>query len=128
MYFNNKSESDSQRASVLITRVMEYYESGDYEKALNGDPERTYMGEQVKGLKYIADEFGSTEQGKIASLYTANIYVNTSKHKEAVKYFENAQKASSDVVVMGAVAGLARVTSLITNILKQQKCIWTLRK
>jgi len=108
-YLRNKSINDSQRASVLLTRVMEYYEAADYEKALNGDPNRTYVGEPVKGLKFIADEFGSTDQGKIAALYAANALFNTEKQKESNKYFEQAAGSSADIIKMGGIAGLASV-------------------
>ncbi len=108
-YLRNKSINDSQRASVLLTRVMEYYESADYEKALNGDPERTYLGEQVKGLKYIADEFSGTDQGKIAALYAGNALFNIDKAKESQKYFELASKSSAEMIKMGGIAGIASI-------------------
>ncbi|MDT3739736.1 MAG: tetratricopeptide repeat protein [Candidatus Kapabacteria bacterium] len=107
IFLKNKSENDSARASVLLTRVMEYYEKSEFDKALNGDPTRTYMGEQVKGLKYIADEFGNTDQGKIAALYAANAFLNTNKKAEAKKYFEIAEGSPADVVKQGAHAGIA---------------------
>ncbi|MBX3043494.1 MAG: tetratricopeptide repeat protein [Candidatus Kapabacteria bacterium] len=106
-YLRYQSEEASGRASVLLTRVMEYYEAGDYEKALNGDPSKTYLGEEVKGLKYIADEFSSTDQGKIAALYAANSLFNSNKQSDSKKYFEIAQKSSADIIRLGANAGLA---------------------
>lgn len=107
MFMRHQSEKDSARAAVLLTRVIEYYENADYEKALNGDPTRTYMGEEVKGLKYIADEFSGTDQGKIAALYTANALYNTNKIADSKKYYEIAEKSSANVIKQGALAGIA---------------------
>lgn len=118
LFLKNKAEKDSMRASQLLTRVAQYYETGDYEKALNGDPSKTYMGEQVKGLKYIADEFGSTDAGKISALYAANSFLNTNKKNEAAKYFEIAEGSDADIIKLGAVAGLAAVSEL-NNKLKE---------
>jgi tetratricopeptide (TPR) repeat protein len=107
LFLRNKSEADSARASVLLTRVISYYETSDYEKALNGDPTKTYMGEEVKGLKYIADEFGGTDQGKIAALYAANAMFNTDKKKEAKEYYEIASGSSAELIKQGGTAGIA---------------------
>lgn len=112
IYMRYQSEKEAARASVLLTRVMSYYEAADYEKALNGDPSKTYLGEEVKGLKYIADEFGGTDQGKIAALYAANSLFNTNKQAESKKYFELAQKSPSDIIQQGAMAGLAATLEL----------------
>ncbi|MDX9791713.1 MAG: tetratricopeptide repeat protein [Candidatus Kapaibacterium sp.] len=109
LYFRYQSEQDSQRAAVLLTRVMSYYEAADYEKALNGDPTKTYLNEEVKGLKYIADQYGNTDQGKIAALYAANSLFNTDKSSEAKKYFETASGSSADIIKLGADAGLAAI-------------------
>lgn len=107
LFMRYQSEKDSARASVLLTRVMEYYEKAEYDKALNGDPSKTYLGEEVKGLKYIADEFGGTDQGKIAALYAANAMFNNNQQPQSKKYFEIAEKSSADVIKQGASAGIA---------------------
>ncbi len=107
LFMRYQSEKDSARASVLLTRVMEYYEKAEYDKALNGDPTKTYLGEEVKGLKYIADEFGGTDQGKIAALYAANAMFNNNQQSQSKKYFEIAEKSSADVIKQGGSAGIA---------------------
>jgi len=105
--FRNKSKEDETIASTLLTRVLPYYESADYKKSLDGDPEKTYLGEPVKGLKFIVEEYESTPAGRLAALYTGNILLSTSKYAEAKEYFEIAQDASSKYVQAGALAGLA---------------------
>lgn len=103
----NKAQNDSEQASALISRVLPYYETADYPKALDGDPQKTYLGEPVRGFKYIVSEYGSTEQGKLAALYTGNILLSTAKYSEAKEYFEKASNADSKLVQQGALAGLA---------------------
>ena len=107
VYLKNKSNEDAQTASLLITRVLPYYESADYQKALNGDPTKTYMGEPVKGLKYIVSEFGGTDQGKVAALYVGNILLSTNNYSEAKEYFEKASNSPSKEIQSGALAGMA---------------------
>lgn len=105
LYLRSKSIENSERASVLITRVLSYYESADYQKALDGDPQKTYLGEPVKGLKFIAQEY-SNEQGKIAAMYAGNSLISLNKWSEAKEYFEKAAGASSKVISQGGIAGL----------------------
>lgn len=105
LFLRSKSIENSERASVLITRVLSYYEAADYQKALDGDPQKTYLGEPVKGLKFIAQEY-SNEQGKIASLYAGNALISLNKWTEAKEFFEKAAGASSKVITQGGIAGL----------------------
>lgn len=106
-FIKNKNQEDSITASNLLSRVLPYYEQADYQKALDGDPGKTYLGEPVKGLKYIASEFSGTEQGKIAAFYVGNILLNTGKYAEAKPYFEDASSADSKELQVGAMAGKA---------------------
>lgn len=106
-FIKNKNEEDSINASNLISRVLPYYEKADYQKALDGDPSKTFLGEPVKGFKYIASEFSGTEQGKIAAFYVGNILLSTAKYAEAKNYFEDASGADSKEVQVGAMAGKA---------------------
>jgi len=106
-FIRNKNQEDSLTASNLISRVLPYYEKADYQKALDGDPGKTFLGEPVKGLKFIASEYSGTEQGKIASFYVGNILLSTSKYTEAIKYFEDASGSDSKEVQVGAMVGKA---------------------
>lgn len=121
LFLRHQSEKNTERASVLLTRVMEYYETGDYPKALNGDPTKTYLGEEVKGLLYIADEFSGTDQGKVAALYAANALFNSEKYSESKKYFELAQKSSAEIIKQGALAGLAATYETENNFAEAAK-------
>lgn len=116
IYMRYTANQNEIKASTLMTRVVSYYEDGDFDKALNGDPEKTYLGEKVFGLKYIADEFKSTSQGKIASLYTATIYVSQGDYDNALNYFETASKSDADIIKMGGMAGIASVNEYKGNL------------
>ncbi len=104
-FLRYKSEQDSSRASVLLSRVMPLIESAEYQKALDGDPQMKYRGESVKGLIQIVNEFEGTDQGKLAALHAANAYLSLGKHKEAAKYFDIATGSPAKLIQSGANAG-----------------------
>ncbi len=106
-FFRYKSEQDSARASVLLSRVMPLVESAEFQKALDGDPQMKYRGEAVKGLIKIVDEFEGTDQGKLAALHAANAYMSLDKYKQALKYFEIAEGSPAKLIQVGANAGKA---------------------
>lgn len=106
-FIRNKNHEDSIKASNLISRVLPYYEKADYQKALDGDPSKKFLGEPVLGFKFIASEYSGTEQGKIAAFYVGNILMSTAKYSEALKYFEDASGSESKEVQVGAIAGKA---------------------
>ncbi|HRP02219.1 MAG TPA: tetratricopeptide repeat protein [Candidatus Kapabacteria bacterium] len=106
-YIKFKNNENSITASTLMSRILPYYDKADYQKALDGDPSKTYLGEPVKGLKYIASEFSGTEQGKLASFYVANILLSTGKYADATKYFDEAASSESREVQSGVMAGKA---------------------
>lgn len=103
------SKEDSIKASVSISRVLQYYQEGNYQVALNGDSVKTVRGEKVIGLIEIVKKYEGTDQGKYAALYTASAYLNLNKPQEAKKYFEIALKSPAKIVQEGANAGLATI-------------------
>ncbi len=116
LFMRYQAREAEQKASVLMSRVVPYFETGDYDKALNGDPEKMFMGERVLGLKYIADEYKSTSQGKVASLYTGVIYLKKDSYDEALRYFETAGEADSKLIRMGGLAGIATINEYKGNL------------
>lgn len=116
LFMRYQAQEAEKKASTLMSRIVPYFESGDYEKALNGDPEKMFMGERVLGLKYIADEYKSTSQGKIASLYTGVIYLKGDAFTEALRYFETASTADSKLIRMGGLAGVATINEYKGNL------------
>ncbi|PKL85468.1 MAG: hypothetical protein CVV22_07870 [Ignavibacteriae bacterium HGW-Ignavibacteriae-1] len=109
LYMRYQANENEIKVATLMTRIVPYFQAGDFDKALNGDPDKTYLGEKVLGLKHIADEYQSTSQGKIASLYVATIYADKAEYDNAMSYFEKASKSDANIIQMGGMAGIASV-------------------
>lgn len=107
IYFSKREAKKVQEATIQLSRVQEIYENGQYEKALNGDPTLTVRGEQVLGLIDIANNYSSTEQGKLASLYAGNSYLSLNDYDNAKAFFEKATDSESKLTRRGANAGIA---------------------
>lgn len=106
-WYSSNMEEKEQVASLALSRVKTYYDAGEWQKALDGDPNKKVRNETIIGLKSIVDEYESTSAGKSAALYAGNAFVMLKKMDEAEKYFEIASKADSKIVVVGAKSGLA---------------------
>lgn len=107
LYFRSQQETKVTSAALELSRVREYYEAGDYEKALKGDPSRKVRGQSIYGLEKIARDYSGTETGEVAALYAGNAYMAQRKADLAIKYFEDANDSDSPLVRTGANAGLA---------------------
>ncbi len=107
-WFGNSDDKENE-ASLLLSRSMLIYDSGDYEKALAGDKSIKVRGESVLGLKYIADKFSGTESGKLAAMYAGKCLVELDKAKEAEEYFEIAAASEAFAVKQGSFTGMAVV-------------------
>ncbi len=106
-FFKVQSDAKSNKASLALSRVLPFYATQDYDRALNGDPSVRVRGEKIMGLKAIVEEYGSTESGMLAALYAGNIMLDKGQVNEAKKYFETAGDSESELVVTGANAGIA---------------------
>ncbi len=106
--FYNKSKNEKEKeASAALARVRTMYESGEYAKALSGDATKIIRDTPLIGLQGIVEQYGSTENGKVAALYAGNSLISLKKHAEAAGYFEKAQGSASVEVAVGALIGLA---------------------
>jgi tetratricopeptide (TPR) repeat protein len=106
------TEEGTQKVMVALNRILPYYESQDYTKALFGDSSRVIRSEQVIGLVDIVDEYENYKQGMLAALYAGNAYLALNKHEDAAEYFEIASDSPSKIVIEGAYAGLAACMEL----------------
>jgi tetratricopeptide (TPR) repeat protein len=106
IYFDTSRQASSMEASLALSRIFPYYEQGNYELALNGDPSIKVRGEDILGLKEIVVKYENTSQGRVAALYAANAYMELEKIEESKSYFEIALKSDSDLIKSGANAGL----------------------
>lgn len=114
-WWSTTSDEKLQKASVALDRIIPYYEAPDYRKALFGDSSRTIRGEQVIGLIEIVEEYGGTNQGKVAALYAGNSYLTLGKAEEAIEYFEIATDSPSKAVLVGAYAGMGASNEILGN-------------
>ena len=89
-----------EKASTALARGQEYFNSEQFDKALNGD------GATYAGFVKIASDYGSTEAGNLAKLYAGLSYANLDKWKDAVKYLEEYSPAGDAMVSPAAIQAL----------------------
>ncbi len=82
-YIQNKKQNNL-KAGEQLANVMNLYDNGSYLEAIEGR-----AGTNIKGLKYIVNEYGSTENGETAKIYMANSYFMLGKLDEAFKYYDD---------------------------------------
>ncbi len=84
VYLVNRSKERDIESTTLLGQVIELYDQGQYQQAIDGIPAK-----KIKGLKEIADEFDGIESGENAKIFLANSYYNLGKIDEALKYYED---------------------------------------
>lgn len=100
LYKNLVAEPKEAKANELIFKGQEYFAESNYEKALNGD------GEGFPGFIQIANEYGSTKAGNLASLYAGLSYAKMDKFQEAVNYLEKFSNCDDEMVSPAAIGAL----------------------
>jgi len=100
------NEENKQLAALKISRILSYYQQGDYRKALDGDPSKVIRSEKITGLNEIISKYGGTKQAKFAAIYAGNSLLSLNKPGEAIKYFEKALDSPASIVLEAANAGL----------------------
>jgi tetratricopeptide (TPR) repeat protein len=93
----------SEKATSELAKVKQYYNSGLYSIAINGDSLGT-----SRGLFYIVDNYGSTKSGQEAKIMLANSYYFLRDFDNALKYYES-YSGSDDILKAAAIAGEAAV-------------------
>lgn len=71
----------NENASAQIFKAQQYFESEQYENALNGD------GNNV-GFLDIVNDFGATKTGKLAAYYAGISYMKQGNYNEAIEYLK----------------------------------------
>lgn len=115
-FIDNAAEKEHAEASIKIDRIMQYYTSGDYQKALYGDSTKKINNEDVIGLIAIADKYSSINEGKRAALYAAHSLEINGNYEEAKKYYEMAAESDSKVMREGATVGIAACKEALNDI------------
>lgn len=121
-YKYNQSENSSI-AQEEMSQAVFYFEQDSLELALNGVESKG-----VKGLKEVADEYTSTDAGKLASLYTGIIYLKQGKFEDAVQYLgqydskDEIMQARSYVAMGDAYSDLNDLENSIKYYKKASEC------
>lgn len=82
--------SQNEEAQNTMFQAVYYFEADSLNKALNGDGSNP-------GLVEIADGYGLTKSGKLASYYAGVSYLKLGKYDEAIDYLDNF--SSDDILV-----------------------------
>ena len=97
----NNMVSSNEKATSEFSKVMKYYDEGNYEAAINGVPQ-----ENVRGLQAVVNDYGSTKSGNFAKFYLANSYfANSSFDKALPLYLE--VSVNEDLLQASSLAGAA---------------------
>ncbi|MGE5498650.1 MAG: hypothetical protein ACM3Q2_11285 [Syntrophothermus sp.] len=101
-YISNQSKNN-EKANTELARVMDLYNQGAYQEAIDGR-----QGTNISGLKKIVDQYGSTENGETAKIFLGNAYNCLGKFDEAFKAYDD-YSGSIDELKAAALAGKAGV-------------------
>jgi tetratricopeptide (TPR) repeat protein len=107
-YLNNR-HSDNLKAATELSGVLNFFNGGAYQVAINGDPTH-----DVTGLKSIVDNYGSSETGEQAKIYLADCYYYLGDYDNALKYFKD-YDGSDKFLEASAFAGEAEVYEVRGN-------------
>ncbi|HMU47402.1 MAG TPA: tetratricopeptide repeat protein [Chitinophagaceae bacterium] len=75
------------KAVEAMFKAEDYYRMDSVNKALNGDG-------QSWGFARIADKYGSTKAGKLASFYAGSCYLKLNENEKAIKYLKKFSTSS----------------------------------
>ena len=99
--YNFWQGKQDEAAAERLGLILAQYEQGQYAQALDGTADRP-------GLIEIADEFGSTDTGNLATFYAADALYQLERYDEALTYFER-YDADDDILGASALAGQAAI-------------------
>ncbi|HEY9165174.1 MAG TPA: tetratricopeptide repeat protein [Candidatus Kryptonia bacterium] len=102
VYMNNRHKSNEE-ATTELSRVMDLFNGGAYQVAINGDPTRN-----ITGLKTIVDKYGGSDAGEEAKVYLGDCYYYIGDYDNALKYFKD-YGGSDRLLDASALAGMAEV-------------------
>lgn len=101
-YLNNR-HSDNLKAATELSGVLDLFNGGAYQVAVNGDPTHN-----ITGLKSIIENYGGSESGEEAKVYLADCYYYLGDYDDALKYFKD-YGGSDRLLEASAYAGTAEV-------------------
>jgi tetratricopeptide (TPR) repeat protein len=94
-------QQQTKQANEMLGKILPVYEQGNYDQALNGAGQRA-------GLLTIADEYGGTSPGNLATFYAANALYEKGEYDRALTYFQRFERGS-DFIGASAYAAEASI-------------------
>ena len=106
---SDRNATRLEESSVAFYRADKFFNTGEFDVALNGSSEFTVRGNSIKGFKKIADDYASTPTGKTAAFKAGLCYLKSATPDAAAarSYFEKSKKADDAVILTGAYANIA---------------------
>ncbi|MBU0474539.1 MAG: hypothetical protein KKF62_10275 [Bacteroidetes bacterium] len=101
LFYSSKMKENNLLASVEVSRVINTYNAGLYQQAIDGKE-----GTKEIGLIKIVDEYSGTEQGELARIYLANAYFYTEQYEKALDEYDD-YSGSDNLMIASALAGKA---------------------
>lgn len=111
----NKKKANNEIAGVELNKIKPVYIANNFQQSVNGDS----LG-LSKGLQFIVDEYGSTENGQLAKIMLANSYMGLRDFDKAEKYYKD-YSGDNPVLKAAAEAGLATVYEARNNYVEAAK-------
>jgi len=104
------SNPRQEKASTALARGQEYFQTEQFDKALNGD------GAGYAGFVKIASDYGSTDAGNLANLYAGLCYANLGKWQGGGNYLEDFSSKNDALVSPAATAALGNAYAHVGQI------------
>jgi len=101
VFYINNERANNERATTELGKVYGLYDSGQYQQAIDGVPERN-----IAGLKSIVSNYGGTKAGNMARFYLADTYYQLGRYEDALPEFE-AFSPNEPTLGVSRLAGIA---------------------
>ncbi|OGU54335.1 MAG: hypothetical protein A2V66_14250 [Ignavibacteria bacterium RBG_13_36_8] len=110
--YSSKVSEDNRIATTQLSRIMNTYNTGSYQEAIDGVP-----GTNVVGLRKIVEDYSSTQQGEYAKIFLANCYYFLGNYRTALEYYDD-YSGSNTLYKATAFAGCANCYEAMNEIEK----------
>lgn len=117
VYKNYIAAPREAKASTILAKGQDYFNNGDFEKALKGDKK------DFPGFEAVASEYSSTDAGNLANLYAGLCYAQTGKWQEAANCIEKFCAQDDQMISPAAEAALGNVYAHLNQLDKAVSCL-----
>lgn len=98
-WWSTQKTAQEELAQTYLSRILPIYLGGEYRLAIDGDAHRKVQGDPLYGLRYIVENYGSTDAGNRAALALGDSYYYLGQYDSASRYYDD---ASSDYPIAKA--------------------------